>query len=79
LPADLPALRHVGLYAYRAGFLKAYPHMPACPFEQFEALEQLRALWNGHRIAVSVVDHGLAPGVDTAEDLAVVRLHFGTD
>jgi 3-deoxy-manno-octulosonate cytidylyltransferase (CMP-KDO synthetase) len=76
LPAGLPALRHVGLYAYRVGFLKAYPHLVACPLEQFEALEQLRALWHGHRIAVAIVDHPPAPGVDTAEDLAVVRSFF---
>lgn len=74
LPTGMPALRHVGLYAYRAGFLRAYPHMPACPLEQFEALEQLRALWHGHRIAVSLLDHAPAPGVDTEEDLARVRL-----
>ena len=71
LPAGLPALRHIGLYAYRAGFLKAYPHLAACPLEACEALEQLRALWHGHRIAVAVVHYTPAPGVDTAEDLAV--------
>jgi 3-deoxy-manno-octulosonate cytidylyltransferase (CMP-KDO synthetase) len=76
LPTGLPALRHVGLYAYRAGFLKAYPQLGACPFEACEALEQLRALWHGHRIAVAVVDHAPAPGVDSAEDVAVARLSF---
>jgi 3-deoxy-manno-octulosonate cytidylyltransferase (CMP-KDO synthetase) len=76
LPTGLPALRHVGLYAYRAGFLKAYPQLAACPLEACEALEQLRALWHGHRIAVAVVDHAPAPGVDSAEDVAVARLSF---
>jgi 3-deoxy-manno-octulosonate cytidylyltransferase (CMP-KDO synthetase) len=76
LPPGMPALRHIGIYAYRAGFLKAYPHLAACPFEEFEALEQLRALWHGHRIAVAVVHCTPAPGVDTAEDLAVARISF---
>jgi 3-deoxy-manno-octulosonate cytidylyltransferase (CMP-KDO synthetase) len=76
LPAGLPALRHVGVYAYRVGYLNAYPRLAACPLEQYEALEQLRALWHGHRIAVAVVDHAPAPGVDTAEDLAHVRSFF---
>ncbi len=76
LPAALPGLRHVGLYAYRAGFLAAFPRLAPCPLEAFEALEQLRALWHGHRIAVAIVDHAPAPGVDTAEDLAVVRSLF---
>lgn len=76
LPPGLPALRHVGLYAYRVGFLKTYPHLAACPLETFEALEQLRALWHGHRIAVAIVDQPPAPGVDSAEDLARVRSLF---
>lgn len=67
------ALRHVGLYAYTAGFLKAYAAMPPCPLESIEALEQLRVLWHGHRIAVHVTDAAPAPGVDTAEDLARVN------
>jgi 3-deoxy-manno-octulosonate cytidylyltransferase (CMP-KDO synthetase) len=71
LPEGMLALRHIGLYAYRAGFLKAYPHLPPCPLEAFEALEQLRALWHGHRIAVAVVHYTPAPGVDTAGDLTV--------
>lgn len=73
LPAELPIYRHVGLYAYRVGFLKAYPHWSQPPVETFEALEQLRALWHGYRIAV--IDSALpaSPGVDTAEDLERVR------
>ena len=78
IPPGLLVLRHVGLYAYRAGFLKAYSRMTPCALEEFEALEQLRALWHGHRIAVKVVDHAPPPGVDTAEDLAVVRVSFGS-
>jgi 3-deoxy-manno-octulosonate cytidylyltransferase (CMP-KDO synthetase) len=68
LPAGLPALRHIGLYAYRAGFLKAYTRLAPAPIEAFEALEQLRALWHGYRITVAVADHMPSPGVDTPED-----------
>ena len=65
--------RHVGLYAYRVGFLKAFPQMSPAPTEQAESLEQLRALWHGHSIAVHVSDQVSAAGVDTPEDLARVR------
>ncbi|MDE2275098.1 MAG: 3-deoxy-manno-octulosonate cytidylyltransferase [Burkholderiales bacterium] len=75
LPAPAP-LRHVGLYAYRAGFLRRFPALPASPLEQCEALEQLRVLWHGERIAVHVVPHGPGPGVDTPADLARVRALF---
>ena len=68
LPEGLPALRHIGLYAYRAGFLKAYTRLAPSPIEAFEALEQLRALWHGYRITVAVADHMPSPGVDTPED-----------
>jgi 3-deoxy-manno-octulosonate cytidylyltransferase (CMP-KDO synthetase) len=73
LPAGLPAFRHLGIYAYRAGFLRAYSRLAPVPLERFEALEQLRALWHGHRIAVDVVAPAPPPGVDTPEDLAHVR------
>lgn len=73
LPASLPALRHVGLYAYRAGFLARYPSLPRAPIEEQESLEQLRALWHGEGIAVLPLQSPLPPGVDTAEDLAQVR------
>ena len=73
IPAGLPIHRHMGIYAYRAGFLKTFPQLAAAPIEQFEALEQLRALWHGHRIAVLVSAATAAPGVDTAADLAMVR------
>lgn len=68
LPAGLPAYRHVGLYAYRASFLKAYAGLSVAPTEQFESLEQLRALWHGYRISVTLIDAAPAPGVDTPED-----------
>ena len=67
------AYRHIGLYAYRAHFLRNYPELPQAPFEQTECLEQLRALWHGHRIAVRVVQKMLHISVDTAEDLEQVR------
>lgn len=73
LPAGLPAYRHIGIYAYRAGFLRAYARMAAVPLESFEALEQLRALWHGHRIAVCVTRHAPSAGIDTREDLERAR------
>ncbi len=69
-------LRHIGLYGYRVGFLKAFPALPPSPLEHIESLEQLRALWHGHRIAVHVADRAPGPGVDTPEDLARVRAIF---
>jgi 3-deoxy-manno-octulosonate cytidylyltransferase (CMP-KDO synthetase) len=68
-----PPLRHVGLYAYRAGFLRLFPSMPASPLEETERLEQLRVLWHGERIAVHVSELAAGIGVDTAEDLAHAR------
>ena len=75
LPVPAP-LRHVGLYGYRAGFLRSFPALPAATLEQCEALEQLRVLWHGERIAVHVAAQGPGPGVDTPEDLARVRALF---
>lgn len=66
-------LRHIGLYAYRAGFLAAYRDWPASSLEQLEQLEQLRALQNGHLIQVALACEVNPAGVDTAEDLARVR------
>ncbi len=77
IPAGLPLYRHYGLYAYRVGFLRAFPALAPAPIERFEALEQLRALWHGHRIVVAIAPGTPAPGVDTAEDLARVRALFG--
>jgi 3-deoxy-manno-octulosonate cytidylyltransferase (CMP-KDO synthetase) len=76
LPASLPAYRHIGLYAYRAGFLRAYARLAPSPVEGFEALEQLRALWHGYRISVLVADHLPMPGVDTPEDAARMQEWF---
>ena len=76
LPQGLPAYRHVGIYAYRAGFLRRYAALPPVASERFEALEQLRALANGFRIRVIVAAHPPASGVDTPEDLARVRAKF---
>ena len=73
LPTAPPALRHIGIYGYRAGFIRGFPLLPPAPIEATEALEQLRALWHGHRIAVHVSHHAPGPGVDTPEDLARVR------
>ena len=76
LPADFIACRHIGLYAYRAGFLRAYARLAPSPVESFEALEQLRALWHGYRISVMVSDHLPMPGVDTPEDAARMQEWF---
>jgi len=73
IPAAMPLYRHYGLYAYRGEFLRRYPALPPAPIERFEALEQLRALWHGYRIAVMIAAGTPAPGVDTLEDLARVR------
>lgn len=70
-------LRHIGIYAYRAGFLRTFPLLPQAPIEVAEALEQLRALWHGYRIAVHVTPLAPGPGVDTPDDLARVRRLFG--
>lgn len=75
-PPDLPVCRHVGIYAYRTGFLKVYGSLTPAAIEQFEALEQLRAMWHGYRISVAVTAEQPAVGVDTAEDLERVREMF---
>lgn len=79
LPAGLPAYRHVGLYAYRARFLRAYAGLAPAPVEQFEALEQLRALWHGYRISVAISAELPIPGVDTPEDAERMRAWFAQD
>ena len=76
IPPGLPLYRHYGLYAYRVSFLLDYPALPPAPIERFEALEQLRALWHGHRIVVAVTDGTPAPGVDTEQDLERVRMLY---
>tara|TARA_B110000116_G_C16714844_1_gene526280 strand:- start:381 stop:1235 length:855 start_codon:yes stop_codon:yes gene_type:complete len=69
-------LRHVGIYAYRAGFIKDYVNWPTSELEQVEALEQLRVLYQGERIHVAVANsHVPVEGVDTPEDLAKARAY----
>ncbi len=72
LPKPAP-LRHIGIYAYRVGFLQSFPNMPPSPIETGEALEQLRAMWHGQKIAVHITPDAPGPGVDTPEDLEKVR------
>lgn len=72
LDSDTQALRHIGLYAYRAGFLKRYMQMAASPLESIEKLEQLRVLWHGMKIHVGIASEMPGHGVDTREDLACV-------
>ena len=76
LPTQPAPLRHVGLYAYRADFLRRFPTLAVAPLETLESLEQLRVLWHGERIAVHVSAERPGPGVDTPEDLARVRAIF---
>ena len=76
LPAGLLALRHIGLYAYRASFLNAYAGLAPAPLEALESLEQLRALHHGYRISVAICDTMPAPGVDTPEDAKLMQQYF---
>lgn len=68
--------RHIGIYAYRVGFLKQYASLPATPLEKIESLEQLRVLYHGYQIAVTVTENAPASGVDTQADLEYVRQLF---
>jgi 3-deoxy-manno-octulosonate cytidylyltransferase (CMP-KDO synthetase) len=72
----LAPLRHIGIYGYRARFLRGFPKLTPAPIEDAEALEQLRALWHGYRIAVHVTPHAPGPGIDTPQDLERVRRLF---
>nr|WP_082102717.1 3-deoxy-manno-octulosonate cytidylyltransferase [Robbsia andropogonis] len=74
--APAPVYRHIGIYAYRVGFLRRYPTLSPAPLERAESLEQLRAMWHGERIAVLVTADAPPPGVDTPEDLARARDAF---
>ncbi|HEY6095219.1 MAG TPA: 3-deoxy-manno-octulosonate cytidylyltransferase [Gallionellaceae bacterium] len=76
LPANLSVLRHIGIYAYRASFLRAYSQMTPCAMEQIESLEQLRALWHGYKIGVAVTSEAPPSGVDTEADLVAARKLF---
>lgn len=76
LPADLPVLRHIGIYAYRASFLRAYSRLAPCALEHFEALEQLRALYHGYKVGVVIAEQAPPAGVDTEQDLHAARQIF---
>ncbi|MBV1775014.1 3-deoxy-manno-octulosonate cytidylyltransferase [Burkholderiaceae bacterium DAT-1] len=76
LPAALPVMRHIGIYGYRAGFLRQYQRLSPCAMEQFEALEQLRVLWHGYKIGMAVVEHAPEAGVDTPADLDRTRARW---
>jgi len=76
VPAGMDVLRHIGLYAYRAAFLKTYPSLAVAPLERHEALEQLRAMWHGYRIVVFTAHGAQIAGVDTPADLERVRTLF---
>lgn len=67
------ALRHIGIYAYTAQFLRSYPHLSSAPTEALESLEQLRVLWHGHSIAVHITADAPAAGIDTMDDLERAR------
>ncbi len=75
LPTPAP-LRHIGVYSYRAHFLRQFVTLAAAPNEQIESLEQLRVLWHGYAIAVATVAHAPGTGVDTPADLERVRAVF---
>ncbi|WP_291555505.1 3-deoxy-manno-octulosonate cytidylyltransferase [Comamonas sp. SCN 65-56] len=74
--ARIAPLRHIGIYSYRAGFLRDFSALAPAPTEQIESLEQLRALWHGFRIAVHITPDAPGAGVDTPADLARVREWF---
>lgn len=73
---NIKAHRHIGIYAYRVGFLKQYAELSVTGLEQIESLEQLRVLFHGYKIAVTITDHAPASGVDTQDDLEQVRRMF---
>ena len=81
LPARVPDIyrRHIGIYAYRVSLLREFVQWGASPLENIEALEQLRILWKGRQMHVADAAHAAPGGVDTPEDLARVRRHFGVD
>jgi 3-deoxy-manno-octulosonate cytidylyltransferase (CMP-KDO synthetase) len=76
LPDTTPVLRHIGIYAYRVSFLRAYGKLAPAPIEQAESLEQLRALWHGYKIGVTITEQAPPSGVDTEADLHAARKTF---
>ena len=76
LPQNVSVLRHIGLYAYRAGFLRAYGRLAPAAIEQTESLEQLRALYHGYKIGVTITAEAPPSGVDTDLDLQATRRLF---
>ncbi len=76
LPADVQVLRHIGIYAYRAGFLRAFRQLAPAAIENVEALEQLRALYHGYKIGVVITENAPPAGVDTEQDLHVAQQIF---
>jgi 3-deoxy-manno-octulosonate cytidylyltransferase (CMP-KDO synthetase) len=76
LPKDVNVLRHIGIYAYRVGFLRIYGQLTPAPIEQIESLEQLRALYHGYKIGVTKTDQAPPSGVDTEQDLQIARRLF---
>jgi len=76
IPEDVDVYRHIGIYAYRVGFLATYSQLKPAMIEKAESLEQLRVLWHGYHISVAITEHAPATGVDTEHDLAQVRKYF---
>jgi 3-deoxy-manno-octulosonate cytidylyltransferase (CMP-KDO synthetase) len=76
LPEDIPVLRHIGIYAYRTGFLRAYGALSPAAIEQYESLEQLRALYHGYKIGVIITAEAPPAGVDTEQDLLAAIVKF---
>lgn len=76
LPPEVSVLRHIGIYAYRASFLKTYGQLSPAPLEQVESLEQLRALYHGYQIGVTITQDAPPSGVDTEQDLLAARRIF---
>ncbi len=76
VPQGDNVLRHIGIYAYRASFLRDFCQLPPAAIEQTEALEQLRALWHGYKIGVTITDDAPPSGVDTEQDLQIARERF---
>ena len=73
---SIPYLRHLGIYAYRVHFLKAFANLAPAPIEKMEALEQLRALYNGYNIHVKIYHETPPAGIDTPEDLLMAQKHW---